>query len=94
MELQLREREKTNTIVAPKKYKTNTSIKSPISTSTDTLEIDTDSFGINSSATTLRIEVSSRSLPKDLTSSMIKRRVVFISTKMADKGFGDGASLP
>ena len=60
------------------------------------LEIDADSFGIDSSATFAAVRTSrqSGSLPKKIsTSSMTKRRVVFTSMKMAQTKAGDGGII-
>ena len=89
----------TLTIIAPKKFKKKFADKiTNFNPSTDTLEIDTDSFGIGSSAT-FAIGKNKKKVKKKLAKQDFdflydqKKGGLYFNENGADKGFGDGGII-
>ena len=91
-------KKETNKIVAPKKYKDKYADKiTNFNPSTDTLEIETDSFGIDSSATfaTAKNKRKLKKLAKKDFDFLYdqKKGGLYFNENGADKGFGDGGII-
>ena len=89
----------TLTIVAPKKFKKKFADKiTNFNSSTDTLEIDTDSFGLDSSVT-FAVGKNMKAVKKKLANKDFdflydeKKGGLYFNENGADKGFGDGGLI-
>ena len=97
--VQEKSQSRRNTIMAPKKYKNKFADKlTNFNTSTDTLDIDTDSFGIDGSATFAagrnKKEVKKKLAKKDFDFLYDQRKGgLYFNENGSEKGFGDGGII-